>query len=297
MKKFRRAASSSLIKGLASIVDSFDRSKSSSLGAPSGDPTTTWTNQAGTFGINSNRATATSSVASQPIATLTFGKDTMTVGVDGVGGGYGTAFWVTDSNNWWATYVDITQTCSTCYNTSNCSAYSYFVSFYQSVGYNYANFAYTPTQGACPGGWTSGIPWFVCDGDFNDCCSTYFNANRAYTTVYGMSCNAYNASTPFTCNCVNNYTVKLLKKISGTLSTVATFSFGAVIAGFETLFNSSTGSITVRAYSGANYASKIGSDQSTTASGFTASKKHGIMATSVTYSPAQGSSIDSFKAS
>ena len=297
MKKLKRAAQSSIIKGLASIVDSFDRSNNGSLGAPSGDASTLWTNQSGTFGISANKATATSAVSGQPVATLTFSKDTMTVGADGITPGYGTAFWVTDANNWWATYVDVTQTCSTCYNTSNCSAYSYFVSFYQFAGYNYANFAYTPTQGSCPAGWNGGIPWFVCEGEMNDCCSTYFNSNPSYNTVYGTSCNAYNASTPYTCNCVNNYTVKLIKKIGGTLSTVISFSYAAVIASFETLFNSSTGQVTVKAYSGANYASQIGADQSTTATGFTATKKHGIMATSVTYSPAQGSSIDSFKAS
>lgn len=296
MKKFRRAAASSLIKGLASITDSFDRTNSSSLGSPSGDPTVTWTNQAGTWGISGNKATATSSVGSQPVATLVFGKDSMTVGVDGVAPGYGTAFWVTDSNNWWATYVDVTQTCSTCYNSSNCSAYSYYVASYFSAGYNYGGYNYTPTQGSCPPGWSGGIPWFVCDGPMNDCCSTYITPTKAYGANYGTACNSYNASTPYTCNCVNNYSIKLIKKIGGTLSQVISFSIASAITSMETIFNSSTGGVTVKAYGGANYTTQIGSDQSTTVSGFTATKKHGIIATSVTYAPAQGSTVDSYKA-
>lgn len=299
MKKFRLGVVNAILRGLASITDTFDRANSGSLGVPSGNASGLWVNQAGTWGISSNKATATSALGSQPVATLTFSKDSMTVGVDGVTPGYGTAFWVTDANNWWGTYVDVNQTCSTCYNAQNCSAYQRYEQ-YGWGGYTWVGYTYTATAGSCPAGWTSGIPWVGCEGTdwnyANDCCSTYINPQPVYNVNYYFGCTAYNASTPYTCNCVNNYSIKLVKKIAGSLSQVASFSMGAVVAGFETIFNSSTGGVTVKAYSGSNYTSQIGSDQSTTATGFTATKKHGIMATSVTYAPAQGNTIDSYKA-
>jgi hypothetical protein len=106
-------------------------------------------------------------------------------------------------------------------------------------------------------------------------------------------CYAYNTGNAFSCNCVVNNKVRLVRSISGTISNVATFSFNATVAGFKTILSGNT--VTVKAYSGSGYQSQIGSDQSTTVSGYTKTKKHGILKGPVTYTEAQTSEINEFR--
>lgn len=83
--------------------------------------------------------------------------------------------------------------------------------------------------------------------------------------------------------------------ISGTISTVASFTINAAAVGLRTVLSGNT--VTIRAYSSAGYTSQIGSDQSTTISGQVKTKKHGILKAPNTYTPTQSSVIDEFRVS
>jgi hypothetical protein len=81
--------------------------------------------------------------------------------------------------------------------------------------------------------------------------------------------------------------------IAGTLTTVATLSFASTIASFKAILSGST--ITIQAFTGTNYTTQIGTNQATTVSGYTKSKKHGILKGVVTYAPSDTSVIDEFR--
>lgn len=134
--------------------------------------------------------------------------------------------------------------------------------------------------------------------------STGGNCNQfgtCYNPSTGGNCNAfasnccysYNAGTPYECNCVVNNKVRLIKSIAGTITTVATFPFNSAVAGFKTILSGNN--VTVKAFSGSGYNSQIGSDQSSTVSGYTKTKKHGILKGPVTYTAAQTSEINEFR--
>jgi hypothetical protein len=134
--------------------------------------------------------------------------------------------------------------------------------------------------------------------------STGGNCNQSgtcYNAATGGNCNAfafnccyaYNTGNAFSCNCVVNNKVRLIRSISGSISNVATFSFNSAVAGFKTILSGNT--VTVKAYSGSGYQSQIGADQSATVSGYTKTKKHGILKGPVTYTDAQTSEINEFR--
>ena len=328
----------SRLKGLLSVTETFDRGNGG-LGFGGGSGSVAWKATRGSWGISANKASSSDAANSYPIATLTFTKTDVTIGVEG-GAGTGTAFWVTDSNNWWGTYVDATQTCQTCYNVSNVATYNSSTTYVPASGgncssanypcsyYNMGNWTgsyytmYAEGNGSCS---TWGSPWQsapacspgcygACYGNYaavccrarektynQGPCAAYYSSCNAYNTYYPAysyvtyAAATYNASTPYSCNCTTGYTVKLIKDIAGTISTVATFSFAAAIASFRTILSGNT--VTVRAFSGANFTSQIGSDQSQAVTGNTKTTVHGILKGPVTYSPAQTSDIDRFTVS
>lgn len=184
------------------------------------------------------------------------------------------------------------------YNTANCAG-------------GYTNTAWNASSGGnCAGTYNPVNPstqWFafVCNGGT----ATAWNSGSCYQWTTGTNpatggncnafafncCSTYSPGNAFECNCVVNNRVKIIKSIGGTVSDVATFVFGTAIAGFRTILSGNT--ITVRAFSGTNYTGQIGSDQSTTVSGYTKTKKHGILKAPVTYSSAQSSEINEFRVS
>lgn len=310
----------SRLKGLASVTESFNRSNGG-LGNGGGSSSVPWTSVRGSWAIVTNKANSSDAGSTYPISTLVFSKEDVTLEVDGVSPGVGTAFWVTDSNNWWGSYLDATQSCSTCANAAtaatysttytpasggNCaSSYSYCSSPQQgpiiATNYSFTDYGNSPcaapcqtsTPGACP--YWSGRCCrclhrqysYTCGG-FSSTCNAY-NAYVPASTNYAVT--SYNAVTYYSCNCVNNHSVKIIKNIAGTISQVASFSMAAAVASFRTILSGST--ITVRGYSGANYTTQIGSDQSTSSTGAVKTKKHGILKAPVTYAPTQTSDIDS----
>ena len=99
---------------LAIFLDSFQRTTSAtSLGSPNG--INTWNNIRGAWGIIDNKATANSAASTYPIATIDFGATDVTILQDNVTNGVGATFWVTDSNNWWATATNATESYDTQY--------------------------------------------------------------------------------------------------------------------------------------------------------------------------------------
>ena len=398
----------SRLKALLSVVDSFDRLASLNLGTISGAP---WTQVRGSWGVTLNRASSGDVPSSYPLSTLTFSKEDVTLSVDGVGPGVGTAFWVTDAGNWWGTLVDGVQSCQTCFNAATCSQF-----------FNCCNGTTNPVVPgnaftACIGSTNPIVPgnFFTCctgnvnavvPGNFFSCCtgttnpivpgnpfttdvctatatfgniitfvvnfscggpgnsapasscgltfaqaqacggcrrfsyavynngqctawttqsgtnpssggncnqfgtcqnaSSGGNCNQfgtAFNAATGGNCNAFAfnccssfvAGNAFSCNCVVNNRVNVIRSVAGTISTVATFSYNSAIAGFRTILSGS--SVTVRAFSGSGYQSQIGADQSTTVSGFTKSKKHGILKGPATFADAQTSEINEFRVS
>jgi hypothetical protein len=379
-RKHAKNIIASRLKALLSVADLFSRGDSPSLGKINSAP---WTNIRGSWGISSGKATSSDSPSSYPLSTLTFSKTDVTVSVDGITPGMGTAFWVTDSGNWWGTYVDATESCQTCSTPGNCSSYfsccqgnmntSNPFSYPCCVGntnegtvvngtnqptcnngftatcpcgtYNAGNVAgysvyydclpngipyggaggnaapasscggcstgnrcrrfsepyYNQGSCTCPsssciGGYTPGNPYsqFVAGNcNQNGNCIGY-NGSNCNSNYAANCCGAYNATTYYSCNCVTTNSIKLIKSIAGSVSTVTTFLLTGTVAGFKTILNGS--SVTVSAYSGSGYTSQIGSDQSTTVSGYSKTKKHGILKAPVTYTAAQGSTVEEFRA-
>lgn len=103
----------------AIIRDTFDRTNASSLGTTS-NQIATWTATSGSWAINTNKATTSTSASSYPVATVeaVSGLANVDVRVDvPTGAGPGVAFWVTDASNWWAaTTHAVTTTTYTCPN-------------------------------------------------------------------------------------------------------------------------------------------------------------------------------------
>ncbi len=96
----------------AIIRDTFDRTNASSLGATS-NQIATWTATTGSWAIASNRASTATAASSYPLATVeaVSGLSNVDVRVDiPTGAGPGVAFWVTDTNNWWAAVTSATST-------------------------------------------------------------------------------------------------------------------------------------------------------------------------------------------
>jgi hypothetical protein len=332
----RSSAVISRLKGLVSIIETFNRTDGV-LGNAAGTTSVPWSSVRGSWLLSSNKAISASAGSDYPISTLSFTKEDVTLSADGIGPGVGTAFWVTDANNWWGTYQDSNYTCQTCYNTSNVASYVTNSTYVPASGGNCASSsspcgsynAGNPAPGyycyftnidpswfgwGCgglqPGAWNTvscgqcgGCPGTCCrrcEQNYNaGNCASYYQSCNAYNTYYPAftfntsNISTYNASTPYSCNCTTSYSIKLIKNVAGTISTVTSFAISAAIVGMKTVLSGN--SVTVKAYSASGYTSQIGADQSFTISGQTKTKKHGILKAPNTYTPTQTSIIDEFR--
>jgi hypothetical protein len=180
---------------------------------------------------------------------------------------------------------------STCnaYNASNCNAYN------ASTGGNCATWstvdAACATYSTVPGNCSTYST--VCSYPCNATNATSYPCNVYNPVTYATVITAYNAATYYTCNCVTDNKINIIKMIAGTLTTVATLSFASAIASFKAILSGST--ITIQAFTGTNYTTQIGANQATTVSGYTKTKKHGILKGVVTYAPSDTSVIDEFR--
>lgn len=155
---------------LLSVIDSFGRSTSGSLGTSS-DGKAVWRNVIGTFTANGSAATTSDSTA---LSVVDLDGSNITNLQADMGGGTGVSFWVQDSNNYYALYPTFSTTTNT---STNC------------VG---------PGGSGGYGSW----PGNVCGINGTSGCGAWYNycaANRQVTfTGQTNSCGGYPGSWPGT---------------------------------------------------------------------------------------------------
>ena len=97
----------SVVTKLKAFIDSFTRADSAATLVGTG--TKSWQNTRGTWGISSNRASSSTAASSYPIASVKTGVTYARTRIDyGTSGqfGWGAAFWVDNTNNWYAAVTD-----------------------------------------------------------------------------------------------------------------------------------------------------------------------------------------------
>lgn len=230
-----------LLAKLKAFTDSFTRANNASA---LGEDVARWTAVSGTWGINTNKGYSTTPASSYPVATFdAITKDvSIKATASGSGAGYGVSFWVTDSNNWWGAHTQKSSYTAAPYNCSgpgvanntngNCS-YSYGAS-----GGPGANVGGGPYP-CCPGGqtafgwdcfvccpWTkvSSAPW--CNAPYN-----YHPYNQPYTCPSGGNLSGSSCTITYggTASTWYQHDLKVVKKTSGTVSTVSTTNIGNVL--------------------------------------------------------------------
>jgi hypothetical protein len=193
------------------------------------------------------------------------------------------------------------QACGGCKRCSNqAGGFTYCSAFATATGTNTGSGGTCNQFGTCQSGGNC-ASFATASGTNPSTGGTCNQFGTCYNPSSGGNCNAfaanccfaYNTGNAFSCNCVVNNKIKVIKSVSGVVSTIATFSYNAAIAGFKTILSGNN--VTVQAFSGAGYNSQIGSDQSTTVSGYTKTKKHGILKGPVTYTDVQTSEISEFR--
>ena len=306
-----RAFGLTILSALTSVIDNFNRSNQSGLGPAKGQRWKIWR---GAWEILSNTASSSSGPSTHALATLNFTKTDVTISVSGAGPGMGTAFWVSDANNWWAATYEQVYSCQTCggcaaYNTPQCCAF---------------NTVPANAPGASPNCIPTSNPGPIGNPCCNSCvpktsppvgfCQQTYNpysrnppappnppspcpiipGNPATFPCSG-NCFSSPCSAPFTfsCNCTTAHSIKILSAIASTISTAASSAFSSTIASFRAVLSGNN--VTIRAYSDSSWASQIGSDWNTNLTSPNKKKAHGIIKSPATFS--QSSSIDEFRVS
>jgi len=215
---------------LSYFLDAFTRSDSANVIA---GPVVEWVQDSGTWGINTNAATTSTGASSYPLATFDAGTVAATVKATlptTRSAGAGVAFWVTDSNNWWAAVADKVDTTGAPYNCSGPG----------SANNSTGNCSYTyGAQGGGPGVSPGGnYGYLACDSGtlFGNGCWYYDGTWIRSHTGY-IACCVYVPPSPY--NAPYNYTpttvtyagtassfnrsdIKIIKKTAGIVSTVST---------------------------------------------------------------------------
>jgi hypothetical protein len=101
---------------VASFSDTFNRADAANIATPNLE----WTEIIGDWQVASNTAYTPTAASSYPLAALdTFKENTSIISYIGsAGAGFGVAFWVVDSNNWWAVVSDVVVSTSGGYSYS-----------------------------------------------------------------------------------------------------------------------------------------------------------------------------------
>lgn len=286
--------SSSLQKAYRIITEGFNRADSTSLGnAPGGQ---VWTTVSGSWGISNNKAssaTPTGFPQDINVASLKFTSTDVSISVDGIGPGCGTAFWITDSGNWWGSYINSEAICSTCSSGGNCAGYyEYCSSSYYAPAYYYY-YVYYEENG--PG---NTAPCSNC-GIYTYCgtnckrISIKEYSPASYTcNANATACGSYNPVYTYSCNCYTERSVNIFKRADGNIVALAKKIVNGPILGIKTILSGNT--ITVKAYTGLGYTNETNSGETTyTDSGPLKTKNHGILVTKALES--QATTIDEFK--
>ena len=97
----------SIVTKLKAFIDNFNRTDNA--GTLVGTGTKSWQNTRGTWGVSSNRASTATAASSYPLASVktgvTYARTRIGYGTAGQFG-WGAAFWVENSNNWYAAVTD-----------------------------------------------------------------------------------------------------------------------------------------------------------------------------------------------
>ena len=280
-------------KTIKTLTELFNRTAGAPLGQAAGKESFSWIDLRGSWTTQTDKAQTSSAANTYPLSMLPLESSTATITAKGVTNGTGIAFWVTDSNNWYATVSDAYRTCQTC---STCNAYTTNISGYYAVlNYNSWNQIY------CNGNPRSSCPYNC--GNYRSCstCSYgyYGPGNIAYVidqciTNYSTTCSTY---TYYDCNCTDNYAMRIIKSLAGTVTTVATSTYASAVAAIKSVLSGN--SVTSTAYSDSNATVSLG-DLSQTIPDATINSNIGIVASQISDTKnfmTQGNSISSITTS
>lgn len=337
----------------ADISDNFNRPNSSTLGTAS-NGIAQWTTLRGSWEVSSFQASSTTAATNGALATTTLTKPVPNYQIDldiPSGAGVGTAFWVTDENNWWAAITY--QTTSTSYScpsggtlsgtTCNTSS-SYGASLASGSEYvgpatpstqyyvEEVRFGYEPIGIACGsqctqmgGSCINGTcqepgPYIYCTSTPtttpSDFCSSvsyscsspsYLSGTDCYTSYSYYYCPSGGDLSGTTCTVTSSYpatgtpttafSVRLIKSVSGTISTVQTL--GTSVETKSLRVTTTNNAINIKAYGSAGQSGPA-AELDYTASSPTITGNLGVIktvaATSGSASANQTNTVDNFGA-
>lgn len=286
---------------LLNISDFFTRSAGSLGIATSGQA---WVALKGSWTTNGSQATSSNSGSTYPIGSIPFQQNVI-ASADVNGGGPGLAFWVTDANNWWASYPTyIENVINTCNQTlvtggSNPPSASCCAGVYTTGGGSSCN--------------SSSITWTGYDyepsfgriGPSSACCEpqhivAYGSPYDTYgcNTAYGANPTYYNCYTSTTTTYSYDTRIVIVSSVSGSVvtdSTTTLVSGAGSLSSIASMKTETTSTqIIVKAYSGAGLTSQLGSTITRTPTTPIRGTSVGIVKGPSTYN--QGSTLDNFKA-
>lgn len=274
-------ASFGKLVGLAKrITDLFTRTTSGNLG--SADTGQTWSNVRGTWFANGSQAQSNDTASTYPLASVPFGSTNATVSVS-TSAGVGPAFWITDSNNWWASYPYSTSSTSStctgptvsCTDTTNTCSPGGCGSVSSTPG---TQFQYYTTGSAgipCDAGDTP-VSSSFCGGLVNCCRYTVTNYTRTQNTLQSFT--------------TYNHYLRIISMAGGTVST-ATGDVSLSSAAAAVKVVATGNSIAATAYSDTAMTSSLGTNNVTPASP-TKGTSTGIVKAPSAFN--QGSTADNF---
>lgn len=297
---------------VAVITDSFNRANNASLGSTE-TGSKTWTNLRSTaWAIVSNQASNSGTATNYPIASISLGVSDTTTSVT-VSQGCGPAVWITDANNWWASfhYTTSTQNCgggAGAWGTSNpgsctcgtvesrgpvadcngaATAWSYSDPVTCACGTRQTQVA---QAAGCFGGYTS-----VSCGDAG---GSWNGSQCCFTEVLQYRCSASASShTEYRCTdsvsgSTTNHKLRLVSMVSGSIATTDDVSLASAPAAIKITTLGDV--ITARAYSDSAMTTLLGTN---TKSPTTPSKGTSTGIVKAPGGTAQGSTVDSFSSS
>lgn len=296
------------------IADTFTRTTSTSLGTT--DTGATWVATRGTWYANGSKAQSDGTASSYPLATVATGNTNATTSVSVVAG-TGAAFWVVDSNNWWAAIYFSNQTSYT-YSCTTCSACTICATCTVTSSYN------PPYPCDCTSGGTGGGSYATSTCDTYTCssgsscygsmccdsggtilgsatCSHYTTTISCYdctTTSTVTSCTTCGTTASTCCSTgtctgtTTNYYLRLIKCVAGTITLSPTSDVSLTAAPAALAVTTNGDSITVQAYSNDSLTTTLGSALTYTPTTPNKGTNTGIIKGVSDYN--QGSTVDNF---
>jgi hypothetical protein len=254
------------------ISDLFNRTTSGTLGTA--DSGQVWSNLRGVWFANGSKATTATAASSYPIASVLVNGENATTSAS-VTSGTGVAFWITDTNSWWASTAKSTQESYT-YQCNPHTRYTYSCSWTCNL-----------TGGGSQAQSSSG------SSDTNVGCGSIASSGCSGTAT-GVS-GSFSPYTAYdTCTGYNYYYyLSLIKSVAGTVSNVvADTQVASMPAAIKVVTSGNT--ITAQAYSDDALTTPLGSAVVTTPSSPAKGLSSGIIVAPTAYN--QQALVDNFKA-